>query len=78
MAKQSIVKVIRAKPNARGKTSHLPIACDACKKNDSVVHYGEFHNRKRVCWSCWINPPQKEESPKKSAQRKLFKSLGLV
>lgn len=76
MAKQSIVAVIRAKPNARGKTSHLPMECSVKKcTNEALIHKGPFANRKRICASHWENPPQDTRKNKQVAK---LRSMGLV
>jgi len=58
MAKQSIVQVIRAKPNARGKTSHIPYVCRVKGCNEEYFAItGTFSNRKKVCKEHFYNPP---------------------
>lgn len=63
MAKSSFVKDIKAKPNARGKTSHLMFACNTkdCK-NDAVIFKGTFDKRVKLCYDCFeskANQPSK-------------------
>lgn len=81
MAKQSIVAIIKAKPNARGKRSHIPMPCTTkdCK-NDAMIYKGTFSKRVRLCEGCYYNPPQKVRaiSKRKQAENDLLRQLGVM
>lgn len=75
MAKQSIVKVIRAKPNQRGVTSHIPFQCYVKDCDNEVLQItGTFYTRKKVCLPHYENPPQ----GRRDANIAKMKSLGLI
>ena len=58
MAKQSIVATIRAKPNERGRTSHIPYTCRITGCNEEYFAItGTFSNRKKTCKEHFYNPP---------------------
>jgi hypothetical protein len=73
MAKQSIVKVIKAKPGNRppnyGKYERLPMICETndCQ-NEAVVHYGKFAKRHKLCWHCF--DPAEASAAKQRDKRK--------
>jgi len=80
MAKQSIVKQIKAKPNARGKTSHLPMMCQTkdCDK-EAVVFHGTFDKRVKVCYDCFASNAEKKPAKSQVADiQATLKALGLI
>lgn len=75
MARSQTMKDIRAKPNAKGKTSHIPERCNATKTctNDALINRGIHSKRERICESHYENPPQKV-----TPALKRLKQMGLV
>lgn len=51
MAKSNFLAMMKAKPNARGKRSHLPLYCSVAKcEEDFLVSYGkDSYPPKRYC-----------------------------
>jgi hypothetical protein len=76
MAKQSIVATIRAKPNERGRTSHIPFPCSlkGCDE-DYFAITGTFSNRKKVCKEHYYNPPVSDAN---AATIALMAQFGIV
>lgn len=59
MAKHSVLADIKAKPNARGKTSHIPIECSVKNcRDEAFLHFGSFDKRKKLCFHHYNNPPR--------------------
>lgn len=74
MARSQTVKDIKAKPNARGKTSHIPERCNVgkCQEN-ALICRGTASKRKKICEAHYENPPTKS-----GAALKRLKSMGLI
>lgn len=50
MAKSGFLQMMQAKPNARGRRSHLPIRCSVGKcEEDFLVSVGKEYPPKRYC-----------------------------
>lgn len=76
MAKASMRPEVKAQKMKNNKTSNLAIPCKykSCK-NDAVIFHGTHDRRVKVCYDCFVKPPQSE---KQIADNLLMASLGLI
>lgn len=78
MAKASFVKAIKAKPNERGRTSHLPIYCDTKNcKNEALVIKGKFDKRIKLCYDC-LTAPKPVKRTNVSEVQATLRALGFI
>lgn len=78
MAKtRGFVAMMKAKPNARGKTSHLPITCSCgkCDEDFLVLKAGKPNTRK--CRAHFFNTTT-EKGKRQDATIAKLKSMGLL
>lgn len=77
--KQSINKIIKAKPNERGRTSHLPLTCscseDKVKCQEDFYVSKPSYPAKRKCAHHFSNPPQGKRQRDTEA---MLRSMGLI
>lgn len=85
MAKQSIIKVIKAKPGNKsphhGKYANVPMICQTkdCDE-EAIIHTGSFDARRRWCWDCYGVAPAHVSNvdARQAAALNYLKSIGVT
>lgn len=78
MAKSNFMAMMKAKPNARGKRSHLPLLCGVqnCEE-DFIVSYSNEYPPKRYCIEhATVFNPTTDGS--KAQMDQVLKQLGVI